>query len=80
MGDRQDGREVNLLSRRVLLDVLLVIGELRTLAKTDVALRRAIAGDAFKGSGTIGIDGCDSGLTADSCHYVAVSVYACEDG
>ena len=62
------GGKLDDLSWCILLDVLLVVGELRALAKTDVALRRTVAGDVLKWAGAVRIDGCDGGLTADLCH------------
>ena len=68
MRNGENGSEVDLLSWCVLLNIVLVVCKLRTLAQTDVALWRAIAGDVFERSGSVGVDGCDSGLSTDLGH------------
>lgn len=68
MRNREHSSKVDLLAWCVLLNISLVVGELSTLAQTDVALGRAIARYVLEWAGTVGVDGCDGGLTTDLCH------------
>lgn len=68
MRNGKNSREVDLLSRRILLNVPLVVGELCAFAKTDVALWRPVAGNVLERTSAVGVDGCDSGLATDLCH------------
>lgn len=68
MRDGKNGREVYHFSRCVLLDVVLVVGKLCTLAKTDITLWRTVAGDVLERASAVGIDGCNGGLTTDLRH------------